>query len=71
MFGIVRKIRANTNREIRKSFEAIKEIFWWNEFWPPGFFSSTVGINEDTIKKYIEVQERADKGQIQLTFDFK
>ena len=69
--GIIGKIKANTSREIRKNFDSVKKICWRNEFWSPGFFSSTVGINEDVIKKYIEFQEKADKGQIQLTFDFK
>jgi putative transposase len=68
---IVGKIKANTSREIRRHFEWIKKIYWRNEFWSPGFFSSTVGINEDVIKRYVEFQEKADKGQIQLTFDFK
>jgi putative transposase len=69
--GIVGKIKANTSREIRKKFESVKKIYWRNEFWSPGFFSSTVGINEDVIRKYIEFQEKTAKGQIQLTFDFK
>ena len=51
---IVGKIKANTSREIRKNFEWVKKIYWRNEFWSPGFFSSTVGVNEDVIKKYIE-----------------
>ena len=69
--SIVGKIKANTGREIRRHFEWIKTIYWCNEFWSPGFFSSTVGINEDVIRRYVEFQEKADKGQIQLTFDFK
>jgi putative transposase len=69
--SIVGKIKANTSREIRRRFEWIKTTYWHNEFWSPGFFSSTVGINEDVIKRYVEFQEKADKGQIQLTFDFK
>ena len=35
---IVGKIKANTSREIRKYFESVKEIYWRNEFWSPGFF---------------------------------
>ena len=68
--GIIGKIKSNTSREIRKEFKYIKKIYWRNEFWSPGFFSSTVGINEDVIKRYIQHQEKVDKGQIQLTFDF-
>ena len=67
--SIVGKIKANTSREIRKEFPQIKKIYWRNEFWSPGFFSSTVGINEDVIKRYVEYQEKADKGQVQLKFD--
>ena len=67
---IIGKIKANTSRDIRKSFEWVKEIYWRNEFWSPGFFSSTVGIDEDAIKRYVEYQEKSDKGQIQLKFDF-
>ena len=69
--GIVGKIKANTSREIRKTFIWVKEIYYRNEFWSPGFFSSTVGIDEDVIKKYVEFQGKADKGHIQLKFDFK
>lgn len=69
--GIVGKVKANTSREIRKNFEWIKKVYWRNEFWSPGFFSSTVGVNEDAIKKYVEHQEKIDKGHIQLTLDFK
>ena len=67
--SIVGKIKANTSRKIRKEFPEIKKIYWRNEFWSPGFFSSTVGINEDVINRYVEYQEKADKGQLQLKFD--
>ena len=36
--SIVGKIKANTSRMVRKRFEFIKEIYWRNEFWSPGFF---------------------------------
>ena len=66
---IVGKMKANTSREIRKKFTWVKKIYWRNEFWSPGFFSSTVGIDEEVIKKYVEFQEKLDKGQ--LSFEFK
>ena len=46
-----------------------KKIYCRNEFWSPGFFSSTAGIDEEVIKRYVEFQEKVDKGQ--LTFKFK
>jgi len=71
VFGVVGKIKSNTSREIRREFKEVREIYWRNEFWSPGFFSSTVGINEDVIKRYVEFQEKVDKGQLQLSLDFK
>jgi putative transposase len=67
---IVGKMKANTSREIRKRFPWVKELYTKNEFWSPGFFSSTVGIDEKVIKRYVQYQEKVDKGQLQLKFDF-
>ena len=69
---IVGKIKANTSREVRKQFQWVKKMYWRNEFWSPGFFSSTVGINEEVIKRYVEFQEKVDKGKlpVQLSFGF-
>ena len=68
--SMVGKIKANTSREIRKEFPWLKKVYWGSEFWSPGFFSSTVGINEEIIKRYVEFQEKVDTGKIQLEFGF-
>ena len=41
--GIVGKIKANTNRGIRKRFDWIKKIYCCNEFWAPRFFHRQQG----------------------------
>ncbi len=68
--AIVGTIKANTSREIRQRFPEIKKVYWRHEFWSPGFFSSTVGIDEAVIKRYVEFQEKVDKGQLTLQLDF-
>ncbi len=68
--SIIGKIKSNTSREIRKRFAWLKRIYWRNEFWSVGFFSSTVGIDEEVIKRYVEFQEKVDKGTLQLDFGF-
>ena len=68
---VVGEIKSNTSREVRKRFGWVKKIGYREEFWSRGFFSSTVGINEDVIKRYVGFQEKIDKGQMQLNFDFK
>ena len=68
--AIVGKIKANTSREIRRRFPWVKKLYWRNEFWSEGFFSSTVGIDEAVIKRYVEFQEKVDKGQLTLQLNF-
>jgi putative transposase len=68
--SIVGKIKANTSREVRKRFPWLKRIYWRNEFWSVGFFSSTVGIDEDVIKRYVALQEQVDTSTLQLDFGF-
>ena len=68
--SVVGKIKANTSRKIRIEFPWIKKMYWRNEFWSPGFFSSTVGINEEVIKRYGEFQEKVDTGKMHLDFGY-
>jgi len=68
--SVVGKMKANTSRRIRIEFPWIKKVYWGNEFWSPGFFSSTVGIDEELIKRYVEFQEKVDTGKMQLDFGF-
>jgi len=70
VFDVIGKIKANTSREIRTHFAWLKKEYWLNEFWSPGFFSSTMVVNEEVIKRYVEFQEKVDKGAIQLGFGF-
>ena len=40
----------------------------WNEknVWSPGYFVSSVGVDEETIRRYVEYQGRQDSGQLRL-----
>src|SRR5574337_1064381 len=64
--AIVGKIKANTSREIRQRVPWIKKVYWRHECWASGFFSSTVGIDEAIIKRYVEVQEKEDTEHLTL-----
>ena len=39
----------------------LKYKFGNRNFWATGYYVSTVGLNEDTIRKYIKEQERYDQ----------
>ena len=40
-----------------------KKPYWGNHFWSRGYFISTVGLDEDLIRRYIKHQEKKDKNQ--------
>ena len=42
-------------------FANLKYKFGNRHFWARGYYVSTVGLNEATIKKYIREQETADQ----------
>ena len=65
---IVGTIKANTSRDVRRHFDWIKKIYWENVFWSQGFFSSTVGVDEEVIKRDIEFQEKVDSEQLKFNF---
>ena len=66
---IIGIIKSNTGRELKQKFPFIKEVYWGTEsVWSSGYFVSTVGINEDVVKRYIEYQGVEDSGQAKLEF---
>ena len=38
-------------------------------FWSRGYCVSTVGLDEETIRRYIREQEKVEKDQLELDFD--
>ena len=66
---VVETIKKNTSRKLREKFAFLKEVYLGTEsIWSPGFFVSTVGINEAVIKKYVVMQGKEDAGQAKLEF---
>ena len=65
--SVVRLIKTNTGKAMRKHFPFLDKVYWGVEgIWSIGYFVSTVGISEEIIQKYIELQAREDSGQAQL-----
>jgi len=61
---VVGIIKQNTSRELKIKFPFLKEVYRGAEtVWSAGYFVSTVGINEEMIKRYIEYQGKNDAGQ--------
>ena len=58
----IQRLKSETSKKIRKKFKFIDRMYLEKGIWSVGYFSSTVGLNEEQIKKYIEYQQKRDQG---------
>ena len=64
---VVRLIKANTARGLKKKFPFLKQVYWGTDgIWSESYFVSTVGISDTMLRRYIEQQGQADAGQAKL-----
>ena len=64
---VVAQLKSQSASTLRKKFTWLARVYWKeNIVWSPGYFASTVGADEATIKRYVEHQGLQDEGQ-QLT----
>ena len=64
---VIGRIKGMTSNNLRKKFSWLKKVYWKeNIVWSPGYFVSTVGVDEEKILKYVQWQERQDSGQAKL-----
>ena len=54
-----------------KSYPHLKQKpYWGNHFWSRGYFVTTVGVDEDVVKRYVKYQEGEDKKEESQTRNF-
>ncbi len=58
--AVVQKLKMVTSIKLRKKYKFINDMYLDSNIWSVGYFSSTVGLNEETIRKYIENQGAED-----------
>ena len=64
---VVGKMKGVTSSLLRKKFDWLHKVYWReNVVWSPGYFVSTVGINEEQILRYARWQQNQDSGQAKL-----
>ena len=60
----VSKLKANSSLHLKKQFKFIKDMYLEKDgIWSVGYFVSSVGLDEATIKRYIQYQGRKEKPQ--------
>ena len=66
---VIGRIKGRTACNLRKKFRWLEQVYWKeNVVWSPGFFVSTVGLDEEQIKMYVQWQGQQDSGQAKLAF---
>jgi len=65
----VETIKKNTSRSLSRKFAFLKKVYWDRKgIWGKEYFVSTVGINEEVIRRYVKLQEKEETGQTKLEF---
>ena len=60
----VSKLKSASSNHLRRRFKFIRDIYIEKDgIWSVGYFSSTVGLNEKNVKRYIEWQNRKERPQ--------
>ena len=64
---VVGKMKAKTSSIFRNRYRLFKKVYREKDvMWSTGYFVSTVGIDEEIIKRYIKYQEALDSGQMKF-----
>jgi putative transposase len=64
---VIGRMKQWTASQMRKKFPFLSKVYWREAvIWSPGYFVSTVGIDEAKIIKYVKWQQRQDSGQAKL-----
>ena len=60
----VQKLKQRSSVDLKKRFKFIREMYLDGDgIWSVGYFSSTIGINENLIRKYIDEQGKRELPQ--------
>ena len=66
---IIEIIKSQSTKIIRGKFPWFDKVYYGtNSFWSTGYFVSTVGINEEIIRRYVKYQQKQNSGQAMLEF---
>ena len=63
---VIGYIKGKSAIHIARTYSGRKQNFTGQNFWARGYFVSTVGRDEDTVRNYIRKQEEADRRIDQL-----
>lgn len=57
---VVGKLKGKTALRMFKRFPELRQRYWGRHFWSRGYYVTTVGRNEEMIRKYIQEQDKIE-----------
>jgi putative transposase len=63
---VVGFIKSKSTIQVARNFQGRKRNFVGQNFWARGYYVSTAGKDEETVRAYIQAQEQEDKRLEQL-----
>jgi putative transposase len=65
--NVIGCMKGRSASQLRKKFVWLGKVYWKEQIvWSPGYFVSTVGVDERIVLNYIRHQEKEDSGQAKL-----
>jgi len=68
--GIVGFLKGKLTTSLFYRYEKLGKKYWGRHLWSRGFCVSTVGLDEEKIRKYVKYQERKEKEKEQNLFGY-
>ena len=65
---VMKRIKGAASEIIFREHPELRKRYWGQHFWARGYFVSTIGIDEATIKKYIKSQLEDSSSEKQMRF---
>ncbi len=69
--SVVGYIKGKSAMSIARNFMGRSRNFTGENFWARGYFVSTVGLDEETVRRYIREQEAEDVRLEQLNLEYQ
>ena len=57
----VQVLKQQSSKHLRGKFPFIRRMYLESSIWSVGYFSSTIGLNEEVIRRYIEQQDKQEQ----------
>ncbi len=62
----VKRLKGRTSRRLQDEFPKLKKRYWGRHFWAKGYCVSTVGLDEDKVRRYVKWQQEKERRTEQL-----